>query len=60
MHEYIDLIFIFINLLLCGFLLSRQNRIEEKQSKIESLLISNIRNPKLGKRILNSYKTKDK
>jgi len=58
-YEYVDLGLIFINLLFCGLLLYRQNKLTQKQIKLEKLIIINIRNPKLGKRAFASYnKTK--
>ena len=55
MYEYIDLGLIAINLLFCGLLLYRQNKIADKAQKIENLIISNIKNPKLSRKLLNEF-----
>jgi len=55
MYEYFDLGLIAINLLFCGLLLHRQNKITNKVEKIENLTIANIRNPKLSRKLLNEF-----
>ena len=60
MYEYIDLALIFINLLFCGLLLSKHNRMVQNQIKLENLILSSIKNPKLGKKLANSYKIIEK
>ena len=53
MYEYFDLGLIFINLLFCGLLLYRTNKLNEKATRIENLAIATAKNPKLGKKLLN-------
>jgi len=60
MYEYVDLMLIFINLLFCGFLLAKHNRMVQNQVKLENLILSSIKNPKLGKKLANSYKIIEK
>jgi len=55
MYEYFDLGLITINLLFCGFLLHRQNKIADKTQKIENLIVANIKNPKLSRKLLKEF-----
>ena len=53
MYEYFDLGLIFINLLFCGLLLHRTNKLNERLTQIEALAKATAKNPKLGKKLLN-------
>ena len=53
MYEYFDLGLIFINLLFCGLLLHRTNKLTERVSKIENLAKATAKNPKMGRKLLN-------
>ncbi len=53
MYEYFDLGLIFINLLFCGLLLHRTNKLNERLAQIETLAKATAKNPKLGKKLLN-------
>ena len=53
MYEYFDLGLIFINLLFCGLLLHRTNKLDEKMTKINALAKATAKNPKLGRKLLN-------
>ncbi len=53
MYEYFDLGLIFINLLFCGLLLHRTNKLDEKTSQIEALAKATAKSPKLGRKLLN-------
>ena len=53
MYEYFDLGLIFINLLFCGLLLHRTNKINERLAKIEALAKATAKNPKMGRKLLN-------
>tara|TARA_B100000035_G_C20540622_1_gene353813 strand:+ start:254 stop:427 length:174 start_codon:yes stop_codon:yes gene_type:complete len=55
MYEYVDLMLIAINLLFCGLLLHRSNKTTEKLEKLENLTITNIKNPKISRKLLNEY-----
>ena len=55
MYEFIDLALIGVNLLFCGLLLHRNNVMNERVEKLESLVITNIKNPKLSRKLLNEY-----
>jgi len=55
MYEYFDLGLIVINLLFCGILLYRQNKIADKTQQIENLIIANIKNPKLSRNLLKEF-----
>lgn len=55
MYEFIDLALIGVNLLFCGLLLHRNNVMNERMEKLESLVITNIKNPKLSRKLLNEY-----
>jgi hypothetical protein len=55
MYEYVDLMLIAINLLFCGLLLHRGNKTTEKLEKLENLTITNIKNPKISRKLLNEY-----
>jgi hypothetical protein len=51
-YEYFDLGLIFINLLFCGLLLYRQNKLTHEIKKVEKLAVSCILNPKLSRKRL--------
>ena len=53
MYEYFDLGLIFINLLFCGLLLHRTNKLDERLAKIETLARATAKNPKMGRKLLN-------
>ena len=53
MYEYFDLGLIFINLLFCGLLLHRTNKLDERLTKVEALAKTTAKNPKLGRKLLN-------
>ena len=53
MYEYFDLGLIFINLLFCGLLLHRTNKLEERTVQIETLAKATAKNPKIGRKLLN-------
>ena len=53
MYEYFDLGLIFINLLFCGLLLHRTNKLNEKTIQIEKLSRATAKNPKMGRKLLN-------
>jgi hypothetical protein len=55
-YEFIDLGLIFINLLFCGLLLVRQNKISKNQLDLQKLVHTSIQNPKLGRNLLNNLK----
>ena len=51
-YEFLDLGLIFINLLFCGLLLHRQNKITKKLDKVQKLTVATIKNPKTSKILL--------
>ncbi len=53
MYEYFDLGLIFINLLFCGLLLHRTNKLNDRLTEIETLARATAKNPKLAKKLLN-------
>ena len=53
MYEYFDLGLIFINLLFCGLLLHRTNKLNERLAQNETLARATAKSPKLGKKLLN-------
>ena len=53
MYEYFDLGLIFINLLFCGLLLHRTNKLNERLVQNEALARATAKSPKLGKKLLN-------
>ena len=53
MYEYFDLGLIFINLLFCGLLLHRTNKLDERLTQIEALAKATAKNPKMGRKLLN-------
>ncbi len=53
MYEYFDLGLIFINLLFCGLLLHRTNKLKDQLTKIEILARATAKNPKIGRKLLN-------
>ena len=53
MYEYFDLGLIFINLLFCGLLLHRTNKLNERLTQIEALAKATAKNPKMGRKLLN-------
>jgi len=53
MYEYFDLGLIFINLLFCGLLLHRTNKLNERLNQIEALAKATAKNPKMGRKLLN-------
>ena len=53
MYEYFDLGLIFINLLFCGLLLHRTNKLNERTAQIETLAKATAKNPKMGRKLLN-------
>ena len=53
MYEYFDLGLIFINLLFCGLLLHRTNKLNDRLAKIEALAKATAKNPKMGRKLLN-------
>lgn len=53
MYEYFDLGLIFINLLFCGLLLHRTNKLNDRLAKIETLARVTAKNPKMGRKLLN-------
>ena len=53
MYEYFDLGLIFINLLFCGLLLHRTNKLNDRLAKIEALARATAKNPKMGRKLLN-------
>ncbi len=53
MYEYFDLGLIFINLLFCGLLLHRTNKLDERIAQIESLAKATAKSPKMGRKLLN-------
>jgi len=52
-YEYLDLGLILINLLFCGLLLHRTNKIQEKIKFLEKVTTTSVRNPKLARKLLN-------
>ena len=52
-YELLDLGLVSINLLFCGLLLHRTNKLKERADRLENLIRANIRNPKLAKKLLN-------
>ena len=53
MYEYFDLGLIFINLLFCGLLLHRTNKLDERLTQIEALAKATAKNPKMARKLLN-------
>ena len=53
MYEYFDLGLIFINLLFCGLLLHRTNKLDERLTQTEALAKATAKNPKMGRKLLN-------
>ena len=53
MYEYFDLGLIFINLLFCGLLLHRTNKLNDRLTEIETLARATAKNPKMGRKLLN-------
>jgi len=53
MYEYFDLGLIFINLLFCGLLLHRTNKLNERLAQVEVLAKTTAKNPKMGRKLLN-------
>jgi len=53
MYEYFDLGLIFINLLFCGLLLHRTNKLDKRLAQIEALAKATAKNPKMGRKLLN-------
>ena len=53
MYEYFDLGLIFINLLFCGMLLHRTNKLNDRLTKIEVLAKATAKNPKMARKLLN-------
>ena len=53
MYEYFDLGLIFINLLFCGLLLHRTNKLNERLIQTETLARVTAKNPKMGRKLLN-------
>ncbi len=51
-YEFLDLGLIFINLLFCGLLLHKHNKLSEKVQKVQNLTIATIKNPKTSKILL--------
>ena len=51
-YEYIDLSLILISILLSGLAFHRVNQANERIDKIEKLIIANIKNPKLSRKLL--------
>jgi hypothetical protein len=51
-YEYFDLGMVIINLLFCGLLLHRQNKLTREIKKVKNLAISCILNPKLSRKRL--------
>ena len=54
-YEYLDLGLIVINLLFCGLLLHRQNKMAKESKKLKELVVASIQNPKLGRNLLNNF-----
>ena len=52
-YELLDLGLTAINLLFCGLLLYRTNKLKERADRLENLIRANIRNPKLARKLLN-------
>lgn len=55
-YEFLDLGLIVINLLFCGLLLHRQNKLTKNQLDLQQLVHTSIQNPKMGRNLLNSLK----
>jgi len=55
-YEFFDLGLIFINLLFCGLLLHRTNKINKKLAFLEKKIEFGIKNPKEARKRLNSDK----
>tara|TARA_Y100001938_G_C7959790_1_gene363672 strand:- start:281 stop:454 length:174 start_codon:yes stop_codon:yes gene_type:complete len=53
MYEFFDLGLILINLLFSGLLLHRTNKLKDRTDRLENLIKSNIKNPKLARKLLN-------
>ena len=53
MYEFFDLGLILINLLFNGLLLHRTNKLKDRTDRLENLIKSNIKNPKLARKLLN-------
>lgn len=53
-YEYLDLGLIVVNLLFCGLLLHRQNKLAKNQLSLQHLVHTSIQNPKLGRNLLNN------
>ena len=51
-YEYFDLGLIMINLLFCGLLLYRQNKLTSEIQKVKKLTMACIMNPKLSRKTL--------
>lgn len=51
-YEHFDLGMVIINLLFCGLLLHRQNKLTREIKKVKNLAISCILNPKLSRKRL--------
>lgn len=51
-YEFLDLGLIFINLLFCGLLLHKHNKLSEKVQRIQNLTVATIKNPKTSKILL--------
>jgi len=54
-YEYIDLSLILISILLSGLAFHRVNQANERIDKIEKLIIANIKNPKLSRKLLKEH-----
>ena len=52
-YELLDLGLIGVNLLFCGLLLHRTNKLKERADRLENLIRANIRNPRHAKKLLN-------
>ena len=53
-YEFLDLGLILINLLFCGLLLHKQNKLAENNKKLENLLFLSVQNPKMARKQLNN------
>ena len=55
-YEFFDLCLILISLLLCSLLFHKVNNLDKKVQKIEDLITTNIKNPKIARKMLNQLK----
>tara|TARA_B100000700_G_C14508539_1_gene607481 strand:- start:49 stop:225 length:177 start_codon:yes stop_codon:yes gene_type:complete len=55
-YEFFDLCLILISLLFCGLLFHRVNNVDKKIQKLEDLMTTSIKNPKIARKMLNQLK----